>query len=339
MLKLLQANEINLTEWQQLVENSAVASFFQTTECYQFYTSLSFLKPFLYGVAEDGKLKGIACGYVQAEGGKLKQFFSRRAIIPGGILLDKNIEPDTLVALLEYLKNELRKKAIYIECRNFNDYSEYRPYFEEAGFTYQAHLNVIINTSDKNSFYQNISKTKKRQIKKSREAGIIVKETKERNEIKEFYEILLKLYKQEIKKPLFMLEFFEKLVNLPDGHLFIAKFNEQVIGGIACVSFGEKVLYEWFVGGNKDKYNYLYPSVSVTHAAIEYAIENGYEKFDFMGAGKPNKPYGVREFKEKFGGETVEYGRFLHVNNKCFYLLGENAIRFLSKFKNNGTRF
>ncbi|HOJ66919.1 MAG TPA: GNAT family N-acetyltransferase, partial [Paludibacteraceae bacterium] len=68
MLKLLQANEINLTEWQQLVENSAVASFFQTTECYQFYTSLSFLKPFLYGVAEDGKLKGIACGYVQAEG-------------------------------------------------------------------------------------------------------------------------------------------------------------------------------------------------------------------------------------------------------------------------------
>ncbi|HRU64079.1 MAG TPA: GNAT family N-acetyltransferase, partial [Paludibacteraceae bacterium] len=126
MLKLLQANEINLTEWQQLVENSAVASFFQTPECYQFYTSLSFLKPFLYGVAEDGKLKGIACGYVQAEGGKLKQFFSRRAIIPGGILLDKNIEPDTLVALLEYLKNELRKKAIYIECRNFNDYSEYR---------------------------------------------------------------------------------------------------------------------------------------------------------------------------------------------------------------------
>ncbi len=332
MVELLQANEIETDQWEQLVETSPVASFFQTPECYQFYASLTFLKPFLYGVAEDGKLKGIACGYVQAEGGKLKQFFSRRAIIPGGILLDKDIEPGSITALLEFLKKELHKRAIYIECRNFNDYSEYRPYFEKVGFIYQAHLNVIINTSDKKSFHQNISKSKKRQLKKSKEAGIIIKETKEKNEIKEFYKILLKLYKQEIKKPLFREEFFEKIVNLPDGHLFIAKLNEKVIGGIVCVSFRRKVFYEWYICGNKDLYNHLYPSTALTFTAIEYALENGYEKFDFMGAGKPNEIYGVRQFKEKFGGETVEYGRFLYVNNKRLYFLGENVIKFLSKF-------
>jgi serine/alanine adding enzyme len=31
--------------------------------------------------------------------------------------------------------------------------------------------------------------------------------------------------------------------------------------------------------------------------------------FDFGGAGRPDEPYGPREFKSKFGGELVDYGR------------------------------
>ncbi|HQG68050.1 MAG TPA: hypothetical protein PLW20_05565 [Paludibacteraceae bacterium] len=77
IILLKNEKEIPLYQWKLLVETSPVASFFQTPECYQFYASLTFLKPFLYGVAEEGKLKGIAYGYVQAYGGKLKRFFSR----------------------------------------------------------------------------------------------------------------------------------------------------------------------------------------------------------------------------------------------------------------------
>ena len=31
--------------------------------------------------------------------------------------------------------------------------------------------------------------------------------------------------------------------------------------------------------------------------------------YDFGGAGKPDEEYGVRDFKAKFGGELVCYGR------------------------------
>jgi len=41
-----------------------------------------------------------------------------------------------------------------------------------------------------------------------------------------------------------------------------------------------------------------------------------------MGAGKLDEEYGVREFKEKFGGKLVEYGRFICVNNRLLYQLG-----------------
>ena len=34
----------------------------------------------------------------------------------------------------------------------------------------------------------------------------------------------------------------------------------------------------------------------------------------FGGAGKPDKPYGVRDYKLKFGGQLVNWGRFEKVH-------------------------
>jgi len=51
-----------------------------------------------------------------------------------------------------------------------------------------------------------------------------------------------------------------------------------------------------------------------------------------MGAGKPDEDYGVREFKSKFGGELVNYGRFIRINNPFYYKLGELGLKILYKF-------
>ena len=37
--------------------------------------------------------------------------------------------------------------------------------------------------------------------------------------------------------------------------------------------------------------------------------EQGFDLFDFGGAGRPDEHYGPREFKAKFGGELVDFGR------------------------------
>jgi len=68
---------------------------------------------------------------------------------------------------------------------------------------------------------------------------------------------------------------------------------------------------------------------------MEYAIENSIPMFDFMGAGKPNEKYGVREYKSQFGGTLVEHGRFLYVSNQFLYNLGKKAIQFMKKMPLN----
>ena len=45
-----------------------------------------------------------------------------------------------------------------------------------------------------------------------------------------------------------------------------------------------------------------------------------------MGAGNPNKNYGVRDFKSRFGGQLVEYGRFMYIADNMLYRLGKTII-------------
>jgi len=52
-----------------------------------------------------------------------------------------------------------------------------------------------------------------------------------------------------------------------------------------------------------------------------------------MGAGKPDEGYGVRDFKAKFGGELVEHGRFIHINQPVLYTIGKQAVKFLKRKK------
>jgi len=321
-------SEIDIEQWRQLIENSSVASFFQTLECCELHKSMIFLEPFAFAVSEDEKLVGLVCGYIVADGGKVKQFFSRRAIIQGGFLLDENISEQTLELLLKTCVSELSKKAIYIETRNSLDYSKFRSVFEKNGFSYQPHLNFHVKTQSLESVYQQLSSTKRRDVKISQELGAKIVELTTKDEISEFYAILQNLYKTKIRVPLFPIEFFEKFISFEGNKIFGIKYEGKIIGGSVCTCWNG-VVYEWFVCGRDGEFKNIYPSTLATWSSILYAVENNCKYLDMLGAGKPNKDYGVRDFKAKFGGELVEYGRFLYVCNKFLYRIGKFYIEKL----------
>ena len=94
-----------------------------------------------------------------------------------------------------------------------------------------------------------------------------------------------------------------------------------------CPILEGKTVYEFYICGLDDEYKEQYPSAMATWAAIEYAYQNNIIVLDFMGAGKPDEQYGVREFKARFGGELVEYGRFIKINNHFLYKLGKFGLK------------
>ncbi len=178
--------------------------------------------------------------------------------------------------------------------------------------------------------WNNLNTNRKRQIKKAIKLGVVTEEAKTENDVKEFYAILKDLYKTKIRKPLFSLEFFQKFIGSSVGKILLVKFENKIIGGIASPVLPGSAIYELYICGLDQEYKECCPSVMATYAAMEYGYKNGLNRFDFMGAGKPEEDYGVRDFKEKFGGEMVEYGRFIKVKNIFLFNLGKFAMSVLA---------
>lgn len=326
-------SEITTTEWSDLVQSSAAASWFQTCEAYEFFNGLTFLDAFCVAVKNKGVLKGLVVGYIQKDGGKLKRFLSRRAIINGGPLLADDITDQELGALLSAVKDFLKRKAIYVETRNFNDYSRWKPIFENNGFAYQPHYDVFVETTSVEAVNKKLDRNRKRNIKKAIDNGLIIESEPNDSDIEVFYAQLQKLYSTKVKVPLYPIEFFRKLAKQTSSRFFLAKNNEGlIIGGLVCVVLTAKSVYAWFACGEDAQYKNLFPSVMVNYAGICHAAENGFSHFDFMGAGNSNDGgYGVRDFKMKFGGDLVEYGRYQYICNKCLFMIGTLGVKILKR--------
>lgn len=340
MTRILTYYEINPLAWQKLVEESPYATWFQTQEAYQFYAAnKQEMTPFACGVERDGELRAVCVGYVTKEHCRIKQFYTRRAIIIGGPLIADSAneedvarmiytirQPEVLITVSTFCST-WRNLPIYIETRNFHDYSKWKEVFEACGFDYQPHLNIQVVCDAEHT----MSEQRRRQVKKSISNGATFCEAQSEQEIRDWYEILQQLYREKVRTPLFTEEFFLEFYRKGWGKYLLVKHEGKVIGGMMCPILEGSAIYEWYVCGLDEDYREQYPSVMATYAAIEYAKENSLPLFDFMGAGKPDANYGVRDFKKEFGGEVVEHGRFLCVRKPILYAIGKLGVKWLHR--------
>ena len=315
-----------------MVGRAETATWFQTEAAYLFFVSLpTMMRPFAYGVAEDGVLKGVVVGFVTVEKDAFRQFFMRRAIINGGPLLAEDISTEALRLLLRRLREEVSKEAIYIEMRNFNDYSRWKDRFEACGFAYQPHLNFHLDCSEEAVIQRNMHESRRRQLRKGLASGAVIEEAKTEHEVMDFYRILEQLYRRKVKTPLFGLEFFLAFFRQEWGKYLLVKYEGKVIGGMMCPILEGRTIYEWYVCGLDEPYREQHPSALATYAAMQYAVEHGLPRFDFMGAGKPGDDYGVRAFKAQMGGQLVEHGRFLLIAKPLLYRIGVLGVAWLRR--------
>ena len=319
--QILTYNQIDRQQWSELVRTSETGTWFQSPEAYDFFASLTeLMKPFVYGVESAGKLCAVCVGYVTKESNPIKQFFSRRAIIIGGVVMAANCAKEGITVLLSYIRKDLESKTIYIETRNFNEYSVWKEAFEASGFAYKPHLNFHVDPS-----LNNLSDNRKRQLKKSNATTeLAVSES----EIQEWYQVLSELYRTKVKTPLWPIEFFLEAYRRNIAKFLLVKHEGRIIGGSMVVS-DQRTVYEWFECGLNAECKDQYPSVMATYAGIQLAHQTGCKRYDMMGAGEPGVPYGVRDFKAEFGGQLVEHGRFLCVTKPLLYKIGTIAVKIL----------
>lgn len=252
---------------------------------------------------------------------------TKRMIVQGGY--DTNVEP------LELVQQARKAGCVYVEIRCFEDYSAYRTALEAAGFVYEPHYDVHIDPM------RDVPEAKMRQIRAAiasgqrwREVGFTPFPSPDsegrceyyERDLKAWYECLKNLYRTKVKRPIPSLEWFRSMiiekrckllvVEAPNLHLE-GKKNEndkRIVGGVLlAVEDDKSKAYEWYICGQ----------VMSTWAAIEWCRQQGVRCFDTMGAGEPNIPYGVRDFKLQMGGTLHEFGRYRCVLRPLIYHLGQ----------------
>jgi hypothetical protein len=327
----LKNDKIDLQKWYALFNISEFATPFQMPEFYQFCQDSTGYNAQAFAMENEGIYKALVVVTIQKEEG-IKSYFSKRGIVFGGPLLE-NITTEELIFFLNEVSSHLNRKVIYIETRNFFDYSPFTDAFKRTGWIYEPYFNfrLSLETLSKESLMGLFTSGRRREIKQSMAEGASYSRCIDSGEISQVYEILKELYNQRVKLPLPALEYFIGLHNHRLIQVFIVKHSGQIIGGSFCPTLPGKAIYTYYYCGLRDYNKKIFPTHLAVYAAMEYAIENRIPVIDFMGAGKPGIKYGVREYKAQFGGDLVEYGRWKKILNPTLYNLGVWGLGILKK--------
>ncbi len=217
---------------------------------FDLFANTNKFEPFIVAAFEDKEqMCGLLFGVFIHEKRGLGKLFSSRFVIYGGPLLTGNEkqQSECLDVLLKALIEHTRKKALFIQFRNFFSQKHLLPVYNKHGFGLIERLNYIVDLSDQKNVLQKMSESRKRQIKKALNNGSSIIEAENIEQLKEFYKILYKLYRYKIRKPLPDWSFFENFYKgSRDGKLGIIrliKYDDKIIGGILSPIFEKKCIW------------------------------------------------------------------------------------------------
>jgi serine/alanine adding enzyme len=323
-------------QWSKIIYNHPHGNIFQTPEMAEVYKRAKNNEPITLAVVDDStdEIFAILLAVMIKEMGGMLGSFSARSIIQGGPLFvegEKGIK--ALKILMEYYNKIARKKAIYTQIRNIWDTSGISGFLNGIGYEYEEHLNFLINLNRPDEeIWRDIHKSRRKGINRATKKRLSVEELQDKKFIPIFYSIVEETYKNA-KMPLADISLiesvFELLVPKNMAKFYMAKYEDVYIGARAVLNY-KGLVYDWYAGALSD-YLPLYVNEALVWYILKEGSDNGYHTFDFGGAGNPNEEYGVREFKRRFGGEMVNFGRYTKIHSPIKKKIAEKGFEMYRK--------
>ena len=317
-------------QWDEFVLNHPHGNIFQTTDMAEVYRQTKNYDPVSLAAidADSGGVLAVLQAVVIREMGGLLGSFSARSVIQGGPLVVEGREGvNAATKLIEHYDDAVRKKVVYTQIRNMWDTQGIRDTLESLNYTYDEHLNYLINLNrTSEEIWRAIHKSRRKGINRAEKSDISIRRMEGLAELERCYSLIEETY-QNVKIPLADISLFKAAYSIfaQSGMAdhYIAIRGGEPVGTRITLKFNGMV-HDWYAGSKKGA-----PHVDealVWHILKEYAGTQ--QVFDFGGAGHPQKPYGVREFKRRFGGEEVNFGRYGRVHSAIKETVARVGFKF-----------
>jgi len=309
-------------KWDAFVFQHPNGTIFQTSLMFDVYQATPFNNAGVIAL-EDNKGAILALMvYVLIKEPGIKSFFSTRAIVTGGPLVKDNDLKYTKLLLNNYKKKIKKANPIYTEIRNLFDTSGIREGISSEKFDYQDHLTIHMDlTKSVHELEMAMHKKRASNIRRSIKKNVITKEILLPEDIKAGYQIIKDTY-DRIGLPSPQPDLFLNAAKILKTNIkFFAAYLDDKIIGCRIYLVYKHIIYDWYAGGNLE-YSGYHPNDLLPWNMMLWAKENNFKIYDFAGAGKPNKAYSVRDYKLKFGGQLLSFGRYQYIHKPVLYQLG-----------------
>lgn len=323
--------DLDEARWRRFVDGEPAGNVFQTPEMFEVFRRAAGHRPELWAALDGPDVAAVFTPvHVTAPGLPLPSMTSR-AVAYGSILAERSERGASAARLvLQRYRAAVGRRSLFTELRCLDDHDWLRPVLDGAGFTFERHLNYLVAVDrDPEEILGTISRSTRKRIRRGLRAGDVqVAEVRDRAELGEWYRVLCGTYRHA-------------RVPVPDLSLFTAAFDVLVprgmigffaarVGGVMAACSAElrykDTVYGWY-GGSDRSFGALAPNEILMWHVLEWSSRSGCRVYDFGGAGSPDEEYGVRDFKAKFGGRLVDFGRYTCVHARLRTSLGRLAYR------------
>ena len=299
--------------WREFVRNSPRANIFHTPEMFQVFARAKGCHPTLWATVDGvGRVLALFLPVQITVLNGLLRHLTTRAVVFGGALSAPGPEGEQALALLLKEYNRVVKRSVlFTELRNVSDLSDLQPVLNNSGFASEGHLNFLIDvTRPESELWQQVNSSARRNIQKALKLGVVIDEIGDPNEMPAAYAVLRNVYKR-IHVPLPDQSLFQATFEIlrPAGMLrvLMARRNGAIIGVLFLLLHNGVATY-WYTGCLRE-HSSLRPADLLAWSALQSCQQLDCHTFDFGGAGRPDEEYGVRDFKAKYGGQLVNFGR------------------------------
>jgi len=299
--------------WSRFVADHPAGSIFHTPEMFRVFDKTLNHRPELWAATRQGRVLALMLPVEVCLMPRWPlSWLTTRSVVYGSVLAVPGAEGDAALAeLLRTYRQQGVGASLFTELRNVSCLEETQPILVRAGFSYEEHLNYIIDLDKPvDELFRGLPKHTRRDIRVSIARGVVVEPVTEPQQLDDLY-ALLRLTFGRAGVPLADVSLFEAVLSIlvPRGMawMFLARVDGAPVAASVELPYKDTI-YSWYAGYDRRFRQYRANDRLVWHA-LECGVKGGYKNYDFGGAGVPGKEYGPRDFKAKYRGNLVNYGR------------------------------
>ncbi len=317
--------------WDEYVMRHPKGSVFHTSWMALAYSKTPHCKPFSQAICNaNGEIIAMLSAVRVSIFPGIASRYTSRSIQYGEPLCEPT--PEGRRALLQLIDEHDRAmchRALFSEVRPLNTPGCESAQLKSSGYEFNEYLNYVLDVSrDSECLWRALSKSTRQKIQRSFKRGVEVTHGSTHADVDRMYSLVKESYQRSKVALVDVRLFHAALDEFPDDVVQIRLATYQgkdVAAGIGLMSCGR--FYAWY--GGSLRIPEVAPFDCLTWEEIRFSCDRGLRYYDFGGAGWPGEEYGPRDFKAKFKGDLVCYGRYKRVYASLRLKAAEEGYRMI----------